>query len=105
MTRVYVSAEPERLPPEMLEGVVAAIALGNARVPSQFAEFGSTASMLLRNGSSGPSRRAQAWVRAERRASRLPDQAIADDAECGIPCSGEAGAASLPSDEVSSLSG
>lgn len=106
MTRVYVSSEPERLPPEMLEGVVTAIALGDARVPSQFADFGSTASILLRSGPSGPSRRAQAWVRAERRASRLPNQAIADDAECdGISRSGEGDAASLPSDEVSSLSG
>lgn len=106
MTRVYVSSEPERLPPEMLEGVVTAIALGDARVPSQFADFGSTASILLRSGPSGPSRRAQAWVRAERRASRLTNQAIADDAECdGISRSGEGDAASLPSDEVSSLSG
>ncbi len=105
MTRVYVTVDADRLRSELLEDVVTAIALGDARVPSQFDEFGSTSSMLLRSGPEGSSRPARAWVRSERLLSRSLDQAIADDAECGISRSSEAGAASLPSDEVSSLSG
>src|SRR5512138_3004 len=105
MTRVYVTVDADRLRPELLEDVVTVIALGDARVPSQFDEFGSTSSMLLRSGPEGSSRHARAWVRSERLLSRSSAQAIADDAECGSSPSCESGAASVPSDEVSSLSG
>lgn len=106
MTRVYVSDEADRLPTELLEDVGTAIALGDARVPRQFAEFGSTSSMVLRaDGITAGSSRARAWVRAERHLNRTPDQATADDAECGISRSRDCDGVSLSSDEVSSLSG
>lgn len=104
MTRIFVTAEPERLPAEILEGVVAAVALGEgARVPNQFTGFGSMTRLEVRTGTQGTSRTAQAWVRADRRA-RLRNQATADDAECGSSRPAE-DCASLSADEVSSLSG
>lgn len=106
MTRIYVSSEPERLPAEILEGVVAAIALGErARVPSQFAEFGSTTQMRLLHQAPGPSVPAQVWVRADRRRVRVRGQATAEEVECGRSRSRETESDSVPSGEASSLSG
>lgn len=105
MTRVYVSTEADRLPTQLLEDVVTAIALGDARVPRQFDEFGSTSTVLLRSEVPGSNRRAQAWVRSERCLGGSSDQAIAEDAECGISRSCDSGLSALTSDEVASLSG
>ena len=106
MTRIYVSSEPERLPAEILEGVVTAIALGeDARVPSRFAEFGSTERIRLEQRGVGSSQPAQVWVRANRRECARDRQATADEVECGMSGSPAAGSTSASADEVPSLSG
>ncbi len=106
MTRIYVSSEPERLPGEILEGVVAVVALGkNASVPGQFADFGVTAPLRLRGPiDAGSSHTAQAWLRADR---RLRSHATAEEAGCvgNSRPRDEDSASSAERDELSSLSG
>src|SRR5690606_3997365 len=103
MTRIYVSSEPERLPAEILEGVVTAIALGeDARVPSRLTDFGSTERIGLGGSGTGSSQPAGGWVRANRR--ERGRQATADEVGCGMSRPPAAGSASAE-DEIPSLSG
>jgi hydroxymethylpyrimidine pyrophosphatase-like HAD family hydrolase len=112
MTIVYESAEPERLPAEILEGVSTAMAFGNnATIPRQFSGFGSTMAMQIDDPEqSGGERQgipAQVWIRSQRSTHRNPLQAIAGGAACVIPGlrGSEPSSVAASSDELSSFSG
>jgi HAD superfamily hydrolase (TIGR01484 family) len=118
MTVVYESGEPERLPPDLLQGVSNVMAFGNnASIPDQFADFGMTMQVTVEvpSPSLGQSHGhangtmsipAHVWIRSQRSTRRDPLQAIAGGAACAIPeLRPSESDATLPSDEVSSFSG
>lgn len=84
---VYSSAEPERLPFEILGSVRSVVALGaGARIPSQFHDFGETTLVHLdTRRPAGRSVAARIWVRDRRELARATDpHATAGGAVCGI---------------------
>ncbi len=109
MTMVYSSAEPQRLPPEILEGVSTVIALGeSAQVPDQFSGFGDTSHIDVEIPSSAGlvTRSGQIWIRGAQRGARAePAQATAGGAVCVIRGLAEEESDPADSDELSSLSG
>jgi hydroxymethylpyrimidine pyrophosphatase-like HAD family hydrolase len=106
MTVVYESAEPERLPAEMLQGISTVMAFGeNSTIPDQFSGFGTTIKVQLDAPSGQMSVPVHVWIRSQRSMHRNPLHAIAGGAAC-IPELGESGSgATLSSDELSSFSG
>ena len=106
---VYSSAEPQRLPPEILEGVSTVIALGeSAQVPDQFSGFGDTSHIDVEIPSSAGlvTRSGQIWIRGAQRGARAePAQATAGGAVCVIRALAEEESDTADSDELSSLTG
>lgn len=87
MTMVYSSAEPERIPVEILGSVRSVVALGaRARIPSQFHDFGET--MMAQLDTRRPGGRnvaARIWARDRRElAGETVPHATAGGAVCGI---------------------